>query len=213
MAVRQDDALRGWPHIAGSPETNKYAVGKPLRKAVPLKIQCEFGRKTFDAINDKEQDLSINIFYNGEFVFAKTYRFATFRAATADEKRPDFSGRRTGTTAEVPFMLMPLTADLDKLSSNSSGTNLDRWKQINDLLRIESEKWVRDEDSKLQTCIGEYLEELSRFKMPSDMSNERGGRNIGIIDVSPYSSIQTRVILHELRGKKELTKYPRLWLH
>jgi hypothetical protein len=190
-------APRGWVYIK-QPQLTNNVVRKPLPKPVSIKIHCEFKEKSFkvsdfwenaDARGVPQQDLCISIFYNGEFVDSKVYKYSGMRSSTGLGKQPNVAGRRVGTRSEVPFVLMPLKG-LDKLPSNGAGPNLEeRWRKIRASFLVEVDKWGRSPMSEhMRSAMGEYMEDLANMEMPIDMIKSRpdGGRNIGIIDVSRY---------------------------
>jgi hypothetical protein len=134
------------------------------------------------------RDLSINIFYNGEFVSSRVIRSSTAGSYTAEEKSQHFCGRRIDTYFEVPFVVLPATKDAvfiaDKPLEGSSFE--DRWNEINQLLLAEADEWGRTGKYEMfRAPVGEYLEELSKRPIPESMKN-RGtvGNKAGIIDVS-----------------------------
>ncbi|KUJ18064.1 uncharacterized protein LY89DRAFT_36448 [Mollisia scopiformis] len=185
--VRADSASRGWLQKPTKPVLTKDSVQKPIKKSIPVKVQCQFSRKSFprslDSIN--VQDFSINIFYNGEFVMSKTYRAETVRAATAAEKQPNYSGRRLPHGKECPFMVLPLLEGKNKSDGPVETNVCSRWNKINETLLVEADQWGRaGKYGVFRSPIGEYLEDLSKLAMPEGMAKKNnGGRNIGIIDV------------------------------
>ncbi|KAE8452742.1 hypothetical protein EG329_013014 [Mollisiaceae sp. DMI_Dod_QoI] len=188
MLHRSDGAPRGWLHRPSKPVTAKNVISKPLQISIPIKIQAEFSQRSFlRSINTNEQqDICISIFYNGEFVYSRSYRANTMRASTAIEKQPNFSGRRVGRQHEVPFIVVPLAKAPDKSAQIGVITNVEtQWNKINELLLAEADEWGRaGKYDMFRSPIGEYLEDLSKLVMPEDMTKSReSGRSIGIIDV------------------------------
>ncbi|KAF8854145.1 hypothetical protein BDZ45DRAFT_728999 [Acephala macrosclerotiorum] len=175
---------KGWSARPEKPITTKNAFLKPLDTTIPIKVQVEFSKPSFSkSFNTKlDQDICVNIFYNGEFVSSRSYRADTQRTSIAADKSPNFSGRRVAVRKEVPFVLSPLFKSVRRLTR----TNIEKqWNKINRLLLAEADKWGRTgEYDMFRSPIGEYLEDLSNLSMPEDMTKMRdGGRNIGVIDV------------------------------
>ncbi|CZR53310.1 uncharacterized protein PAC_03188 [Phialocephala subalpina] len=175
---------KGWRFTPEKPITTKNGFIKPLDTPIPIKIQIQFSQKSFlrSFNTELQQDICINIFYNGEFVFSRSYRAETQKATTAAEKSPNFSGRRVEFRKEVPFVVAPLF----KSSRRRTPTDIEgQWNRINELLLAEADEWGRTgKYNMFRSPVGEYLEDLSNLAMPEDMTKMReGGRNIGIIDV------------------------------
>lgn len=170
------------------------AFQKPITRAMPIKIQVDFTKRTYmpSLVTNVPEDVCVNVFYNGEFVYSKLSRAHFARGETYEETHPNISGRRVASGLEVPFVVLPM----DQVESRSitKGSNLsanafsavETWTKINQQLLVEADKWGRAGKFDMFRCpVGEYLEELSKVPLPkSARPINPGGANIGIIDVS-----------------------------
>lgn len=161
---------------------------------MPIKVQVDFTPKSWMhcLVTNKPEDLSVNVFYNGEFVHSKLYRAGTWRGPEAEETHPNISGRRVNTGLEVPFVVLPTRrgeqgSELPADASHAAA----RWNEINQNLLVEADQWGREgKFDMFRTPVGEYLEELSKVPMPRNARPiNADGMNIGIIDVSKFTSL------------------------
>jgi hypothetical protein len=182
---------RGWGYLPTKPQRKpENTISKPITSAKPIKITVDLSKKSFmkSLYTNNSQDISINIFYNGEFVSSKVIRYHTLGSLTPEERSQHFCGRRIDTCLEVPFVVLPATQDGAFTSDQPpEGSEFeDRWNKVNQLLLTEADEWERTGKYDIfRAPVGEYLEELSKKPVPEDLKNKGIiGNKAGIIDVS-----------------------------
>jgi hypothetical protein len=155
---------------------------------VTVKLSDESFIRPFSGVEADRYDICINVFYNGHL---NTSRIINYSAWTADREQNTlhFSGRRIGTSHELPWML---TTELKSANNSkpSSGIDsvarapLERWNELKKMLLVEADEWGRDENGG-RCPTGEYLELLSKKAMPSDLEKApvNTGCKFGIVDV------------------------------
>jgi hypothetical protein len=181
----------------------KQVWESPIGLPIPLKLQFEYHRETFqrsinelqtelrqrprknlEALNKdpgKHQDICINIFYNGELTHSRILVHKDALGSHGTDGRVDFSGRRIHRDLEVPWAIL----QVEKNAPITDSSFEERWNEVNQMLSTEAEEWGRAGKTKLfRSPMGEYLEAMSKLPMPEGARkwNERGGR-AGIIDV------------------------------
>lgn len=119
---------------------------------------------------------------------SRIFRWNTFNSGQKSEGgHPTVSGRRVGTTLEVPWIIMPISQDVP---TSFALPNLSiaeaTWGKINQNLLVEADEWGRDgKFDMFRNPVGEYLEYLSKMPIPKKTWPLGGGRpTIGVIDVS-----------------------------
>lgn len=133
-----------------------------------------------------DQDVSVNIFYNGEFVSSSVYSHQrVFGQAT---RKKQFCGRRIDTLSEAPWILLPkIQEGILGLGGVAQGSSFEgNWNRVNQLLLEEADEWGRTgKYNMFRAPVGEYLEEISKKSVPESMRNQgTKGAAAGIIDVS-----------------------------
>jgi len=179
--------------------TIKQVWESPIGLPIPLKLQFEYRRETFqrsinelrqrprknlEALNKDpgtHQDICINIFYNGELTHSRIVVYKDALGSRGKDRRVDFSGRRIHRLLEVPWAIL----HVEKNAPITDSSFEERWNEVNGMLATEADEWGRAGKTKLfRSPMGEYLEAMSKLPMPEGTRkwNERGGR-AGIIDV------------------------------
>ena len=168
----------------------KKAIRKPITSPKALKLQIDLSKESFmhSIVTNNPEDICISVLYNGEFVYSRVFRWNTFNSGQKTEGgHPAISGRRVGTTVEVPWIINPMSqnAPADFVSHSMTAAEA-RWAKINQNLLREADEWGRDgKFDMFRNPLGEYLEALSKTSMPKKAwPLGDGGLNIGVIDVS-----------------------------
>lgn len=171
------------------PVTVKNGIQKPITSPKALKLQIDLSKESFihSIVTNTPEDICISVFYNGEFVYSRVFRWNTFNSGQkAEGGHPAVSGRRVGTTVEVPFIINPMPHDVPTGSASHSMCAAEvRWAKINQKLLREADEWGRDgKFNMFRNPLGEYLEALSKTSVPKKAWHlGDSGLNIGVIDV------------------------------
>lgn len=168
----------------------KKPMSKPITSPKPMKLQVDLSSKSFmhSLITNTPEDVCISVFYNGEFVSSRLFRWNTFNSGQKSEGgHPIVSGRRIGSTAELPWIIKPMSQDVPTtfVSPTLSAAEA-TWRKINHNLLVEANEWGREgKFGMFRNPVGEYLECLSKLPLPKKAWPLGGeGQSIGVIDVS-----------------------------
>jgi hypothetical protein len=185
---------RGWVNLKPKMESQDI-VSKPITTATPMKCNIELSKTSFlkSLCTSDQQDLCVNIFYNGQLAHSRVLRQNTACSFTAEEKEQPFAGRRIDTNLEVPWVILPMT-EYDTIVASSaqvSSSFEERWNNVNELLLQEAGHWGHAGKFEMfRAPVGEYLEELSKRPMPESMKGkDTVACKAGIIDVSNKRSV------------------------
>ena len=168
----------------------KQAIRKPITSPKALKLQVDLSKESFmqSIVTNNPEDICISVFYNGEFMYSRVFRWNTFNSGQKTEGgHPAVSGRRVGTTVEVPWIINPMSQKSSADFASHSMTAAEaRWAKINQNLLREADEWGKDgKFDMFRNPLGEYLEALSKTSMPKKARPlGDGGLDIGVIDVS-----------------------------
>ncbi|KAK0104057.1 hypothetical protein ONS96_005159 [Cadophora gregata f. sp. sojae] len=171
------------------PILTKNAIRKPITSPKALKLQIDLSKESFmhSIVTKTPEDICISVFYNGEFVYSRVFRWNTFNSGQKTEGgHPSVSGRRVGNTLEVPWILNPMPHGVaNDYESQSMATAEARFAKINQNLLNEADEWGRDgKFDMFRNPLGEYLEALSETSIPKKAwLLGDSGVNIGVIDV------------------------------
>ncbi|KAL2071320.1 hypothetical protein VTL71DRAFT_12555 [Oculimacula yallundae] len=165
------------------------AMSKPITRPKPLKLQIDLSNKSFmpSLITNLPEDICFSVFYNGEFMYSKVFRWSTYNSGQKSESgHPTVSGRRIGTSVEVPWVIKPMSQNEPSSHvSPSVSTAETTWGKISQSLLAEADEWGREgKFDMFRNPVGEYLEYLSKLPIPKKASPLRApGLNIGVMDV------------------------------
>ncbi|KAG4430001.1 hypothetical protein IFR05_014512 [Cadophora sp. M221] len=171
------------------PVIAKKPMSKPITSPKPIKLQVDLSNKSFmhSLITNIPEDVSISVFYNGEFVSSRVFRWNTFNSGQKSEGgHPTVSGRRIGTNLEVPWIIKSMSQEAPtSFISPTMSTTEATWGKINQNLLVEADEWGRDgKFDMFRNPVGEYLEYLSKMSIPKKAWPLGGSDlNIGVIDV------------------------------
>lgn len=189
-SARPKRNLKETPRPFQPPVIAKKPMSKPITSPKPIKLQVDLSNKSFmhSLITNIPEDVSVNVFYNGEFVSSRVFRWNTFNSGQKSEGgHPTVSGRRIGTTLEVPWIIKPVSQEVPTsfVSPTMSAAEV-TWGKINQNLLVEADEWGRDgKFDMFRNPVGEYLECLSKLSIPKKAWPLSGSSpNIGVIDVS-----------------------------
>ncbi|KAL5321621.1 hypothetical protein ACEPPN_009581 [Leptodophora sp. 'Broadleaf-Isolate-01'] len=187
-SARPKRNLKETPRPFQPPVIAKKPMSKPITSPKPIKLQVDLSNKSFmhSLITNIPEDVSVNVFYNGEFVSSRVFRWNTFNSGQKSEGgHPTVSGRRIGTTLEVPWIIKPVSQEVPTsfVSPTMSAAEV-TWGKINQNLLVEADEWGRDgKFDMFRNPVGEYLECLSKLSIPKKAWPLSGSSpNIGVID-------------------------------
>ncbi|KAI9055523.1 hypothetical protein LZ554_000471 [Drepanopeziza brunnea f. sp. 'monogermtubi'] len=105
---REQNSIRPAP-----PNIIDNAIIKPIRIPKPIKIQIDFTRNSsFNPSTKSRQDVCVNVFVNGEFVYSKVFRAQSLRGSKENAlPKIAIGGRRVSKTLEVPWIVLPIRAE------------------------------------------------------------------------------------------------------
>ncbi|CZS88087.1 uncharacterized protein RCO7_01056 [Rhynchosporium graminicola] len=169
--------------------SNNKAISKPITSPKPIKLQIDLSTRSFmpSLISNVPEDVCVSVFYNGEFTYSKIFRWSTFSSGQKAEcGHPTISGRRIGTTIEIPWVIKPMPQNvklsvIEKHLLTAGAT----WDKIGQSLLAEADKWGRDgKFDMFRNPVGEYLESLSKLPIPKRAwPLGAKGLSIGVVDV------------------------------
>jgi len=124
---------------------------------------------------DRTKDVKIEVLYNGDLVASSLLNGRT----ASPEAVQTFGGRRIHTQMERPWVYMHAS------HSNSATAKLEaQWRDVSRALSYEAKQRGTTCNARGErSAVGEYLEELARFRMPRSLAAARSTLSPGIIDV------------------------------
>ncbi|KAJ5054271.1 uncharacterized protein L3040_000550 [Drepanopeziza brunnea f. sp. 'multigermtubi'] len=105
---REQNSIRPAP-----PNIIDNSIIKPIQIPKPIKIHIDFSRNSsFNPSTRSRQDVCVNVFVNGEFVYSKLFRAQSLRGSRENAyPKIAIGGRRVSKTLEVPWIVLPIRAE------------------------------------------------------------------------------------------------------
>ncbi|UPX13160.1 uncharacterized protein EKO05_0003686 [Ascochyta rabiei] len=160
-----------------------------------LSLHVKLSDKSFVSGLSCKTHLKIEVFFNGQLSTCSLVHTNDIRSG-AKSLHQVFAGSRVDFLAERPWVILPpyTTADGGTRRFRKTITPSERWTQISDALRKESEGRGTNKGGQSPPSA-EFLSALANMQMPETVKDMQkpGGRKLGVVDVVITAGIGSKL--------------------